>query len=91
MNKVTKEEEERFVLEEEEWVEGDGKVKDPDIVDVAVEKIREFRKTLPATSQTAKAIDQGAPWMVISQLAEEEDLHEISNLLFEAEQQGLDD
>nr|VFJ99376.1 MAG: hypothetical protein BECKLFY1418A_GA0070994_109723 [Candidatus Kentron sp. LFY]VFJ99587.1 MAG: hypothetical protein BECKLFY1418B_GA0070995_11507 [Candidatus Kentron sp. LFY]VFK24271.1 MAG: hypothetical protein BECKLFY1418C_GA0070996_11732 [Candidatus Kentron sp. LFY] len=91
MNKRTKAEEERFVHEEEEWVEGDNAAEDTSIVDSTIQQIRQLRKTLPETSKTAKAIDEGAPWMEVSQLAEEEDLHQISNLLFEAEQQGLDD
>nr|VFK67431.1 MAG: hypothetical protein BECKUNK1418G_GA0071005_11425 [Candidatus Kentron sp. UNK]VFK72790.1 MAG: hypothetical protein BECKUNK1418H_GA0071006_11395 [Candidatus Kentron sp. UNK] len=91
MNKVTKEEEKRFVYEEEDWVEGDKAIQDTDVIDSTMERIQEIRKELPDTSRTAKAIDEGAPWMEVSQLAEEEDLHQISNLLFEAEQQGLDD
>nr|VFK36984.1 MAG: hypothetical protein BECKSD772F_GA0070984_100819 [Candidatus Kentron sp. SD]VFK42010.1 MAG: hypothetical protein BECKSD772E_GA0070983_101312 [Candidatus Kentron sp. SD]VFK78111.1 MAG: hypothetical protein BECKSD772D_GA0070982_100718 [Candidatus Kentron sp. SD] len=91
MNKVTREEENRFVHEEEEWVEGDKAALDTDIIDSTVERIQELRKDLPDTSKTAKAIDEGAPWMEVSQLAEEENFHQVSNLLFEAEQQGLDD
>nr|VFK38047.1 MAG: hypothetical protein BECKTC1821D_GA0114238_100330 [Candidatus Kentron sp. TC]VFK39002.1 MAG: hypothetical protein BECKTC1821E_GA0114239_100376 [Candidatus Kentron sp. TC]VFK54623.1 MAG: hypothetical protein BECKTC1821F_GA0114240_100576 [Candidatus Kentron sp. TC] len=91
MNKVTKEEEKRFVHEEEDWVEGDKAIEDTDVIDSTMERIRQLRKELPNTSGTAKAIDEGAPWMEVSQLAEEEELHQISNLLFEAEQQGLDD
>jgi len=91
MNKVTKEEEKRFVHEEKDWIEGDKASKDTDVVEATMEHIRELRKELPETSKTAKAIDEGAPWMEISQLAEEENFHQISNFLFEAEQQGLDD
>nr|VFJ89774.1 MAG: hypothetical protein BECKH772A_GA0070896_1001723 [Candidatus Kentron sp. H]VFJ91324.1 MAG: hypothetical protein BECKH772B_GA0070898_1001623 [Candidatus Kentron sp. H]VFJ97846.1 MAG: hypothetical protein BECKH772C_GA0070978_1001623 [Candidatus Kentron sp. H] len=83
-------EEDRFFDEEKVWVEGDDP-KAPDIGEMTEEKIKTLRKDLPDTSKTAKAIDQGAPWMEISQLAEGENLHEITNLLFEAEQQGLDD
>nr|VFK58531.1 MAG: hypothetical protein BECKTUN1418F_GA0071002_11461 [Candidatus Kentron sp. TUN]VFK67383.1 MAG: hypothetical protein BECKTUN1418E_GA0071001_11441 [Candidatus Kentron sp. TUN] len=90
MSKVTEQEEKRFVYEEKDWVEGDKALEGIDIINTIVEKIQQFRKGLPDTSKTAKAIDRGEPWMEISQLAEEENLHEISNLLFEAEQQGLD-
>ncbi|MBT8420455.1 MAG: hypothetical protein KJO08_06295 [Gammaproteobacteria bacterium] len=83
-------EEGRFVGEEKDWIEGD-EPKASEIGQRISEQIAELRKNLPDTSETAKAIDEGAPWMEISQLAEKENFHEIANLLFEAEQQGLDD
>jgi len=83
-------EEERFVGEEENWTEGE-EPKTPDLGERMLEQLEEIRRKLPDDSKTAKAIDGGAPWMEIAQLAEEENCHEITNLLFEAEQQGLDD
>ena len=87
---LVKNDEERFVDEEEDWVEGENPA-ERDIVSVATDQIRELRKGLPDTSRTAAAIDGNAPWMEISQCAEEEGFHQIANLLFEAEQQGLED
>lgn len=51
--------------------------------------IREIRKDLPEGSQTAAAIDRDATWEEISELAEEEGLHQIASVLFEAEQERL--
>jgi hypothetical protein len=51
--------------------------------------IREARQDLPAGSKTAAAIDRGASWEEISELAEEEGLHQIASVLFEAEQERL--
>lgn len=51
--------------------------------------IREARQDLPAGSKTAAAIDCGASWEEISELAEEEGLHQIASVLFEAEQERL--
>ena len=51
--------------------------------------IREARQDLPAGSKTAAAIDRGAAWEEISELAEEEGLHQIASVLFEAEQRAL--
>jgi len=84
-------EEKRFFNEEREWVEGDEPSKGTDINQITAERIQELRKELPDTSETAKAIDAGAPWMEISQLADQENFHQIASLLFEAEQQGLED
>ena len=83
-------EEERFFNEEKDWVEGDDP-KMPDLDERISQQIEELRKELPEASKTAKAIDQGAPWTEISQIAEQEGVHEIANLIFEAKQQGLDD
>ena len=51
--------------------------------------IREARQDVPAGSKTAAAIDRGASWEEISELAEEEGLHQIASVLFEAEQERL--
>jgi SpoVK/Ycf46/Vps4 family AAA+-type ATPase len=51
--------------------------------------IREARQDLPAGSKTAAAIDRSAAWEEISELAEEEGLHQIASVLFEAEQERL--
>jgi hypothetical protein len=51
--------------------------------------IGNFRKNLPVGSQTAAAIDRGATWSEISECAEEEGLHELASILFEAEQERL--
>lgn len=48
-----------------------------------------FRSDLPEGSQTAAAIDRGASWEEISELAEEEGLHQLASVLFEAEQEAL--
>lgn len=87
---LTKNDEERFVDEEREWLEGDGPAPSADIVTVARDHVMAFRKQLLDTSKTALAIDRNAPWMEIAQCATEEGHHELSGFLFEAEQQGLD-
>ncbi len=51
--------------------------------------IRLQRQDLPEGSKTAAAIDRGASWEEISELAEEEGLHQIASVLFEAEQERL--
>lgn len=51
--------------------------------------IREARQDLPAGSKTAAAIDRDASWEEISEIAEEEGLHQIASVLFEAEQERL--
>lgn len=51
--------------------------------------IRQTRQELPEGSRTAAAIDRGASWEEISELAEEEGLHQIASVLFEAEQERL--
>lgn len=56
----------------------------------ATEKfLREARKDLPDGSRTAAAIDCNASWEEISERAEEEGLHQIASVLFEAEQERL--
>ena len=51
--------------------------------------LRAFRDDLPDHSQTAAAIDRGASLEEISELAEEEGLHKLAAVLFEAEQEAL--
>lgn len=53
--------------------------------------LRSFRDELPNGSKTAVAIDRGASWEEISELAEEEGLHKLASVLFEAEQEALRD
>ncbi len=87
---LSKNDEERFVDEEREWIEGDTPPPSEDIVSIARDHVMAFRKELSDTSKTAAAIDRNAPWMEIAQCATEEGHHELSGFLFEAEQQGLD-
>ena len=51
--------------------------------------LQEARKDLPEGGKTAAAIDRNASWEEISELAEEEGLHQIASVLFEAEQEQL--
>jgi hypothetical protein len=51
--------------------------------------LQSFRRDLPLVSKTAAAIDRGASLEEISKLAEEEGLHKIATVLFEAEQEAL--
>lgn len=51
--------------------------------------LRAFREDLPSNSRTAVAIDRGASLEEISELAEEEGLHKLASVLFEAEQEAL--
>ena len=60
-----------------------------DLVTLARERIRNFRANIPDNSKTAQAIDRGATWEEISECAEEEGLHELATILFEAEQEQL--
>ena len=53
--------------------------------------IRNIRETLPDDSKTAAAIDRGASWEEISELAEQEGVHHLASTLFEAEQERLRD
>lgn len=55
------------------------------------EILRSFRNDLPKDSRTAQAIDQGASLTEISEYAEEEGLHELASILFEAQQEELRD
>jgi hypothetical protein len=60
-----------------------------DLVTLARERIGNFRANIPDNSRTAQAIDRGAAWEEISECAEEEGLHELATILFEAEQEIL--
>lgn len=51
--------------------------------------VREAREDMPDSSKTAAAIDRGASWEEISELAEQEGLHQLASVLFEAEQELL--
>jgi hypothetical protein len=46
-----------------------------------------FRRDLPKGSKTAQAIDRGAPLAEISECAEEEGVHQLAAVLFEAQQE----
>lgn len=76
-----------FEAEQEALRDGSETVED------AIEATETFlhgaRKDLPEGSRTAAAIDRGASWEEISELAEEEGLHQIASVLFEAEQEQL--
>ncbi len=60
-----------------------------DLITLATEFIQNARKSLPNTCKTAQAIDSGASWEEISECAEEDGLHELASVLFEAEQEQL--
>lgn len=51
--------------------------------------LQSFREDLPDHSKTATAIDHGAGLADISNFAQEEGLHEIATVLFEAQQEAL--
>lgn len=53
--------------------------------------LQSFRHDLPNDSKTAKAIDQSASLSEISECAEEEGLHQLASILFEAQQEELRD
>ena len=76
-----------FEAEQEALREGSAAVEDPAIATDAF--IQSIRHELPDGSQTAAAIDRGASWEEISELAEEEGLHQLASALFEAEQEQL--
>lgn len=58
---------------------------------MTIEAIRKFRRSIPDTSATAKAIDRGASWEEVSKCAEEDGLRQsqLAAVLFEAQQQRL--
>jgi hypothetical protein len=76
-----------FEAEQEALREGSAAVEDPAVATDAF--IRTIRQELPDSSKTAAAIDRGADWEEISELAEEEGLHQLASALFEAEQEQL--
>lgn len=80
-----------FVAEEERLASEGAPAAAHAIATVAEERIRNFRKHLPDSCDTAAAIDRKAPWSEIAQCAERDGLHEIASFIFEAEQQGLED
>ena len=78
-----------FEAEQEALRKGPEPVIDPA---AATDKfIRATRDSLPDDSATAAAIDRGASWEEISELAEQEGLHQLASALFEAEQERLRD
>ena len=76
-----------FMTEEDQFaVSGE-----PDMAAVVSARVQEIRKHLPNTCETAAAIDRNAPFSEISQIAQRDGLQEIASLVFEAEQEGLED
>ena len=49
-----------------------------------------YRRDLPAGCKTAEAIDRGASLAEISEYAEQEGIHQLAAVLFEAEQEALE-
>ena len=76
-----------FEAEQEALREGAATVEDP--AEATDAFLHEVRKELPGDSRTAAAIDRGASWEEISETAEEEGLHQVASVLFEAEQEQL--
>ena len=76
-----------FEAEQEALREGPAPVEDP--AEATDSFLHDVRKELPAGSKTAAAIDRGASWEEISEIAEEEGLHQVASVLFEAEQEQL--
>jgi len=76
-----------FEAEQEALRDGPAAVEDP--AEATDSFLHEVRKELPAGSKTAAAIDRGASWEEISEIAEEEGLHQVASVLFEAEQEQL--
>ncbi len=76
-----------FEAEQEALRDGSEAAEDAEVATDAF--VRDTRQDLPAGSKTAAAIDRGASWEEISELAEEEGLHQIASVLFEAEQERL--
>jgi hypothetical protein len=60
-----------------------------DLARVMRERMQSLRADIPDSSKTAQAIDREAPWEEISACAEQEGLHEIAAVLFEAQQEQL--
>ena len=76
-----------FLAEEERYA----KAEDPEISERVAARVQEIRTHLPDSCATAAAIDKEASWSEISQHAERDGLHEVSALILEAEQAGLED
>lgn len=53
--------------------------------------LQTFRRDLPNDSQTAQAIDRGASLGEISECAEQDGVHQLSAILFEAQQEDSQD
>ncbi len=77
------------LFEAEQEALRDGSETVEDAMEATETFLHEARKDLPEGSRTAAAIDRGASWEEISELAEEEGLHQIASVLFEAEQEQL--
>lgn len=72
----------------EEGGAGNAVLDSSDLVEAAVpERLREFRKQLPADCETARLIDAGARLEEISEAAQKEGLTSLATMLFEAEQE----
>jgi hypothetical protein len=65
-----------------------GETPSSNALDIVRQRLLDFRKDLPANSETAKLIDAGAPLDEISENAEEEGLFSLVAMLVEAEQEG---
>ena len=65
-----------------------GEAPSSNALDIVRRRLLDFRKDLPASSETAKLIDAGAPLDEISENAEEEGLFSLVAMLVEAEQEG---
>lgn len=65
-----------------------GEAPSSNALDIVRGRLLEFRKDLPASSQTAVLIDAGAPLDLISENAEEEGLFSLVAMLVEARQEG---
>ena len=76
-----------FEAEQEALREGSAAVEDP--ATGTDSYLHDIRKELPDSSRTAAAIDRGDSWEEISEIAEEEGLHQVASVLFEAEQEQL--
>ena len=76
-----------FEAEQEALREGPAAVEDP--ATGTDSYLHDIRKELPDSSRTAAAIDRGDSWEEISEIAEEEGLHQVASVLFEAEQEQL--
>lgn len=73
---------------EQEAIEGGGD-QPADWPEGVAEQIRAFRSRLPADSKTAHAIDRLASWEEISEAAEDEGVHTLAAMLFEAQKGRL--
>ena len=65
-----------------------GEAPSSNALDIVRRRLLDFRKDLPANSETAILIDAGAPLDLISENAEEEGLFPLVAMLVEARQEG---